>query len=242
MSKCTTKNRPRGGRRAHGGADLRLRSRAMLAGRRPSPTWPCRCSSTSIASAGFPKSPAAELSPDGFVYRRPWSRWFRLVSSRVSIPVTVKTRIGLGPESHMPIVDLARRLEDAGAAALTIHCRTAEMGHSGAADWSWAAQSASIGRHSGYFRQRRRAVGRGCSRSSRAKPAARGSWSGGAPSSTRGSSARREPSPRPRNGRTAPPTRVERLDLCCEHLVANVAQRGEPFGVHCTRRHLGPAI
>jgi tRNA-dihydrouridine synthase len=28
-----------------------------------------------------------------------------------SIPVTVKTRIGLGPESDMPIVDLARRLE-----------------------------------------------------------------------------------------------------------------------------------
>jgi tRNA-dihydrouridine synthase len=41
------------------------------------------------------------------------------------LPVTVKTRIGWGPESHMPIVDLARRLEDAGVAALTIHCRTA---------------------------------------------------------------------------------------------------------------------
>ncbi|HEX3770623.1 MAG TPA: tRNA dihydrouridine synthase DusB, partial [Polyangiaceae bacterium] len=26
--------------------------------------------------------------------------------------------------------------------------------------------------------------------------------------------------------------------LCCEHLIANVAKRGEPFGVHCTRRHL----
>src|ERR1041385_5325721 len=38
----------------------------------------------------------------------------------------------------MPIVDLARRLEDAGVRALTIHCRTAKMGHSGAADWSWA--------------------------------------------------------------------------------------------------------
>ena len=38
----------------------------------------------------------------------------------------------------MPIVDLARRLEDAGVGALTIHCRTAQMGHTGAADWSWA--------------------------------------------------------------------------------------------------------
>ncbi len=46
----------------------------------------------------------------------------------VALPVTVKTRIGWGPESHMPIVDLARRLEDAGVAALTIHCRTAADG------------------------------------------------------------------------------------------------------------------
>jgi len=68
----------------------------------------------------------------------------KLVVSNVSLPVTVKTRIGLGPESHMPIVDLARRLEDAGAAALTIHCRTAQMGHSGAADWSWAAKAREV--------------------------------------------------------------------------------------------------
>ena len=44
----------------------------------------------------------------------------------------------------MPIVDLARRLEDAGVAALTIHCRTAQMGHSGAADWSWAARAREV--------------------------------------------------------------------------------------------------
>jgi tRNA-dihydrouridine synthase len=36
----------------------------------------------------------------------------------------------------------------------------------------------------------------------------------------------------------APPTPEERIGLCREHLLANVAQRGEPFGVHCTRRHL----
>ncbi len=56
-------------------------------------------------------------------------------------PVTVKTRIGWGPESHMPIVDLARRLEDAGVAGLTVHCRTAQMGHEGRADWRWAARA-----------------------------------------------------------------------------------------------------
>ena len=42
----------------------------------------------------------------------------KMVVDSVSVPVTVKTRIGLGPESHMPIVDLARRLEDAGVAAI----------------------------------------------------------------------------------------------------------------------------
>ncbi len=65
----------------------------------------------------------------------------RRIVEAVGLPVTVKTRIGWGPESHMPIVDLARRLEDAGVAALTIHCRTAQMGHQGAADWQWARRA-----------------------------------------------------------------------------------------------------
>ncbi len=159
----------------------------------------------------------------------------RLVSSRVSIPVTVKTRIGLGPESHMPIVDLARRLEDAGAAALTIHCRTAEMGHSGAADWSWAARA-------------RQSVGipvlvNGDVRS--AEDAQRALEQTGCAGVMVGRRAIEHPwifrearALLDRRIETTPPTRVERLDLCCEHLVANVAQRGEPFGVHCTRRHL----
>jgi nifR3 family TIM-barrel protein len=68
----------------------------------------------------------------------------REIAASVSLPVTVKTRIGWGPESHMPIVDLARRLEDVGVAALTIHCRTAAMGHNGPADWSWAARAQAV--------------------------------------------------------------------------------------------------
>lgn len=65
----------------------------------------------------------------------------RRIVGAVALPVTVKTRIGWGPESEMPIVDLACRLEDAGIAALTIHCRTAAMGHRGVADWSWARKA-----------------------------------------------------------------------------------------------------
>jgi nifR3 family TIM-barrel protein len=66
------------------------------------------------------------------------------IASRVSLPVTVKTRIGWGEEDEMPIVDLAHRLEDAGVRALTIHCRTAKMGHDGAADWSWARRAREV--------------------------------------------------------------------------------------------------
>ena len=54
----------------------------------------------------------------------------------VKIPVTVKTRIGWDVDS-INILDVAKRIEDAGAAALTIHCRTKTQGHSGEPDWSW---------------------------------------------------------------------------------------------------------
>ena len=68
----------------------------------------------------------------------------KLVVGMVALPVTVKTRIGWGPESEMPIVDLARRLEDVGVQALTVHCRTAQQGHTGAADWSWARRAREV--------------------------------------------------------------------------------------------------
>lgn len=54
----------------------------------------------------------------------------------VSIPVTVKTRIGWDADS-INILDVAKRIEDAGAASLTIHCRTRTQGHSGDPDWNW---------------------------------------------------------------------------------------------------------
>jgi len=65
----------------------------------------------------------------------------RRIAAELALPVTVKTRIGWGPESDMPIVELARRLEDVGVAALAIHCRTAAVGHRGPADWRWARRA-----------------------------------------------------------------------------------------------------
>lgn len=162
-------------------------------------------------------------------------RMARMVVESVSMPVTVKTRIGLGPESHMPIVDLARRLEDAGVAALTIHCRTAQMGHSGAADWSWAARAREVvsipvlvnGDVRTADDARRALAETGCAGVMVGRRAIEHPW------------VFREIRALLDEGREVePPTASERLSLCREHLIANVERRGAPFGVHCTRRHL----
>jgi nifR3 family TIM-barrel protein len=175
------------------------------------------------AGAGWLRDPAAMVA------------MARMVVERVSLPVTVKTRIGLGPESHMPIVDLARRLEDTGVAAITIHCRTAQMGHSGAADWSWAARAREVVSIpvlvNGDVRDARdaaRALAEtGCAGVMVGRRAIEHPW------------IFRESRALLDTGVEIPaPTPEERIALCREHLIANVAQRGEPFGVHCTRRHL----
>lgn len=58
------------------------------------------------------------------------------IVKNVKIPVTVKTRIGWD-ENSILILDIAKRIEDAGASAITVHCRTRSQGHNGEADWSW---------------------------------------------------------------------------------------------------------
>ncbi len=159
----------------------------------------------------------------------------KLVVSSVSLPVTVKTRIGLGPESHMPIVDLARRLEDAGAAALTIHCRTAQMGHKGDADWTWAAKAREVvsipvmvnGDVRSGEDAKRALDTTGCAGVMVGRRAIEHPW------------VFREIYGLLRDGVNVPlPTDEERLELCRAHLRANVEERGEPYGVRVTRRHL----
>ncbi|MDD4637487.1 MAG: tRNA dihydrouridine synthase DusB [Bacteroidales bacterium] len=53
----------------------------------------------------------------------------------VKLPVTVKTRLGWDDSSKI-IVDLAERIQDAGAEALTIHGRTRAQMYTGEADWT----------------------------------------------------------------------------------------------------------
>src|SRR6186713_3046319 len=56
----------------------------------------------------------------------------RAMARAVRIPVTVKMRAGWN-DSLRNAPDLARRVQDAGAAAVTIHGRTAEQSYSGSA-------------------------------------------------------------------------------------------------------------
>ncbi|HET9358841.1 MAG TPA: tRNA dihydrouridine synthase DusB [Vicinamibacterales bacterium] len=63
------------------------------------------------------------------------------MTTAVSIPVTVKMRAGWSDdERNAPT--LARMVQDAGAAAVTIHGRTAEQSYSGLADWDLVSRVA----------------------------------------------------------------------------------------------------
>jgi len=63
-------------------------------------------------------------------------RMASMVVNAVSIPVTLKTRLGWDAKS-IRIVEVAKMCEDAGISAFTIHCRTREQGHKGEVDYSW---------------------------------------------------------------------------------------------------------
>ena len=65
----------------------------------------------------------------------------RAMTRAVRIPVTVKMRAGWN-DSLRNAPDLARRVQDAGAAAVTIHGRTAEQSYTGRADWDLVSQVA----------------------------------------------------------------------------------------------------
>jgi tRNA-dihydrouridine synthase len=152
----------------------------------------------------------------------------KAVVGAVGLPVTVKTRIGWGPESEMPICDLARRLEDAGVAAIFLHCRTAQMGHTGSADWQWAKRTREVVQIpvvvNGDIRTaadvRRALAETGCAGAMIGRGAITHPW------------VFREA----RGG--APPTDAERIAFYRSLVIANAELRGEKAGMPMTRRHL----
>ena len=63
------------------------------------------------------------------------------MTKAVKIPVTVKMRAGWNDKTRNA-PELARMVQDAGAAAVTIHGRTAEQSYTGSADWDLVARVA----------------------------------------------------------------------------------------------------
>ncbi|MEJ2003493.1 MAG: tRNA dihydrouridine synthase DusB [Cyclobacteriaceae bacterium] len=61
------------------------------------------------------------------------------IVKQVSLPVTVKTRLGWD-ESTIRILEVAKRLQDVGVQALTIHGRTRKQMYKGIADWTKIAE------------------------------------------------------------------------------------------------------
>ncbi|MEZ4403877.1 MAG: tRNA-dihydrouridine synthase family protein [Kofleriaceae bacterium] len=175
------------------------------------------------AGAGWLRNPTAMVAMAGQVVRA------------VGLPVTVKTRIGWGPESDMPIVDLARRLEDVGVAGLTIHCRTAQQGYTGGADWAWARRAREVvampvvvnGDITSADHAAQALAETGCTAVMIGRAAISYPW------------VIREALAWLRDGRRlAPATPAERRALYQAILDANVAARGPVFGVRVTRRHI----
>lgn len=158
----------------------------------------------------------------------------KLVAARVALPVTVKTRIGWGDEARLPIVDIARRLEDGGVRALTLHCRTANMGYSGEADWTWARkvrEAVSIpvivnGDINSAAACQRALELTGCAGAMIGRRAIQHPW------------IFREVRAQLRGqDEHAPPSVFERLTLCLEHLTAMGALRGEHRAMNAMRSH-----
>ena len=58
------------------------------------------------------------------------------VSKAVSVPVTVKCRLGWD-KGNINVLDFAKRMEDNGAAMITVHGRTRAQLYSGVADWDY---------------------------------------------------------------------------------------------------------
>ena len=63
----------------------------------------------------------------------------KAVIEAVSVPVTVKTRIGWD-DDEITVLDFARRMQDAGAQMITVHARTRAQGYTGPARWEWIAR------------------------------------------------------------------------------------------------------
>jgi nifR3 family TIM-barrel protein len=85
--------------------------------------------------------PVPKVTRKGGGAALPWRRrlFARIVRAAVTaagdVPVTVKTRVGIDDE-HVTYLEAGRIAQDEGAAAITLHGRTADQLYSGTADWA----------------------------------------------------------------------------------------------------------
>ena len=148
------------------------------------------------------------------------------------LPVTVKTRLGWD-EKSIVILDVAKMVEQAGAAALTIHCRTRSQGHEGSADWTWlekVKKVVSIPVIGNGDLQTAQDVKRmfecGCDGVMIGRAGITNPW------------IFKQAKHYLKTGELLPdPTIQERVDTCIEHLKLSVAFKGQHFGVMEFRKH-----
>lgn len=159
------------------------------------------------------------------------------VARAVDLPVTVKTRIGWG-DGEPAVPEMVRRLEDAGAAGITLHCRTAMQRHEGEADWTWAALARELVRvpvtvNGGIMHAEdvpRALAETGCAAAMIARAAIGNPW------------IFREAHAALAGRPIIRPTAAERLALCRRHFTEAAAERSERAGICAVRRHLGSYV
>lgn len=87
---------------------------------------------------GCPVPKVAVRAQAGSALLKDSDKVYEIVASvvkAVNVPVTVKIRSGWD-EKHINAVEIAKKCEQAGASAITIHGRTRAQGYSGHADWN----------------------------------------------------------------------------------------------------------
>lgn len=89
-------------------------------------------------NAGCPVKKVVRQGAGAALLRKPelLAALVEAIKKAVSIPVTVKIRLGWDSRS-IQVIDVVKRLESAGADAVTIHARTAAQHYTGRADWKW---------------------------------------------------------------------------------------------------------
>jgi tRNA-dihydrouridine synthase B len=159
-------------------------------------------------------------------------RMVRATVDAVKLPVTVKTRLGWDADS-INILNIAPMIEQAGAKALTIHCRTRSQGHNGQADWNWIPKIKTVVSIPVFLNgdvktpedAERAFAETGCDGVMIARAAISNPF------------IFQQIKEQRRTGSYRQPTVTERIELCIRHLRHSCEVRGEGHGVFAFRKH-----